>query len=105
MCNFLVLFFLALEVLCECSAAQGRCGSVSTVEPAPCTVGCAGWLCSGSADLHSRGQSRDPAVRTACLMLPEHSKDIFPSWQVSAVLTSSNIFFHVYLEWNMHPEL
>lgn len=31
MCNFLVLFFLALEVLCECCAAQGRCGSVSTV--------------------------------------------------------------------------
>lgn len=25
------LFFLALEVLCECSAAEGRSGSVSTV--------------------------------------------------------------------------
>lgn len=37
--NFLVLFFLALEVLCECPAAQGRCGSVSSVWNLPCHCG------------------------------------------------------------------
>lgn len=71
MCNFLVLFFLALEVLCECPAAQGRCGRVSTVWSLPCPLGAV-----QAASAHAPFPVG--AVRTACLMLPEHSKDVLP---------------------------
>lgn len=99
MCNFLVLFFLALEVLCECPAAQGRCGSVSTVLNLyhPLWALQAGFAHAVLTSIPNMGKAGVVlSDRPACLMLPEHSKDVFPvsllrSWQVSAVLTENLI--------------
>lgn len=96
MCNFLVLFCLALEVLCECPAAQGRCGSVSTVLNLshPQWAVQAGFAHAVLTSIPNMGKAGIVVSdRPACLMLPEHSRDFLPvsllrSWQVSAVLTS-----------------